>query len=414
MFIFGSEEGPDDEGMAVLYDICIALLLVLTAGLCSGLTLGLLSQDDIDLAIIIKVGTPEQKKQAAIIQKLTSNKHRLLVTLLLSNALAMEALPIELDKIFSPTVSIIISVTAVLVFGEVIPQALCKAHALKIGAATAPITSALMTITFPISYPMGKALDKLLPHQDTVWDAARMNQLALISSGKANATPSNIRIGQTGVLPSNPDGDQHHDVDEHQGLTECEAFLVNGVLGAASMTARDVMTPIDDVLTVQDDSDIDQATLDTIRERGYSRIPIKHGSDIIGTVFARDMVGLDAPFPVQTLPMSLELPRVDSMCPLPELVQILRPGFSNLAVVVSGEGFIGIVCFGDLLKVMFTSIDEHSRRRHHKLAPATAAPLNAAAEKWVAATQQTVVLADSDVAIDDSDDFLLTPEVLET
>lgn len=45
----------------------------------------------------------------------------MLVTLLLCNAVAMEALPLFLDKVVSPTIAIVISVTAVLTFGEIIP-----------------------------------------------------------------------------------------------------------------------------------------------------------------------------------------------------------------------------------------------------------------------------------------------------
>ena len=44
--------------------------------------------------------------------------HWLLVTLLLVNAAAMEALPIFLDRLVSPTAAIVLSVTAVLFFGE--------------------------------------------------------------------------------------------------------------------------------------------------------------------------------------------------------------------------------------------------------------------------------------------------------
>ena len=44
--------------------------------------------------------------------------HWLLVTLLLVNAAAMEALPIFLDRLLSPTMAIVLSVTAVLFFGE--------------------------------------------------------------------------------------------------------------------------------------------------------------------------------------------------------------------------------------------------------------------------------------------------------
>lgn len=47
-----------------------------------------------------------------------AHKHLLLVTLLLCNAAAMEALPIFLDKMVPSYMAIALSVTAVLFFGE--------------------------------------------------------------------------------------------------------------------------------------------------------------------------------------------------------------------------------------------------------------------------------------------------------
>lgn len=49
----------------------------------------------------------------------------MLVTLLLCNAAAVEALPLCLDELVPSVVAIILSVTGVLAFGEIIPQALC-------------------------------------------------------------------------------------------------------------------------------------------------------------------------------------------------------------------------------------------------------------------------------------------------
>ena len=62
------------------------------------------------------------KKLIKKIKPILKKKHLLLVTLLLANAVAMEALPIFLDAIVPAIFAIIISTTAVLVFGEVIPQ----------------------------------------------------------------------------------------------------------------------------------------------------------------------------------------------------------------------------------------------------------------------------------------------------
>ena len=66
-------------------------------------------------------GTEEEKLKAHRILPIIERKHLLLATLLLSNALAMESLPIFLDAIMPATLAIIISTTVVLIFGEVIP-----------------------------------------------------------------------------------------------------------------------------------------------------------------------------------------------------------------------------------------------------------------------------------------------------
>lgn len=46
----------------------------------------------------------------------------------------MEALPIFLNYMFNEFVAVVLSVTFVLAFGEVIPQAVCSRHGLSIGA----------------------------------------------------------------------------------------------------------------------------------------------------------------------------------------------------------------------------------------------------------------------------------------
>ncbi|WP_459806162.1 DUF21 domain-containing protein, partial [Herbidospora sp. RD11066] len=79
-------------------------------------------------------GSNREKKQAAAILPVVQKQHQLLVTLLLCNAAAMEALPIYLDKIVHPAVAVVLSVTFVLIFGEVIPQAISARYGLAVGA----------------------------------------------------------------------------------------------------------------------------------------------------------------------------------------------------------------------------------------------------------------------------------------
>ena len=63
-------------------------------------------------------GSESDSKCASRILPLVEKHHLLLVTLLLTNALAAEALPIFLDRLVSPYVAIAMSVSLVLLFGE--------------------------------------------------------------------------------------------------------------------------------------------------------------------------------------------------------------------------------------------------------------------------------------------------------
>ncbi|BBH10314.1 CBS domain-containing protein with DUF21 [Prunus dulcis] len=121
--VLDSDDIPFGTGSWFLY-AGVSCLLVLFAGIMSGLTLGLMSLNLVDLEILQRSGSPTEKKQAAKILPVVQKQHQLLVTLLLCNACAMEALPLYLDKIFHPFVAVVLSVTFVLLFGEVLDAVL--------------------------------------------------------------------------------------------------------------------------------------------------------------------------------------------------------------------------------------------------------------------------------------------------
>jgi metal transporter CNNM len=76
---------------------------------------------------VLKVsGTSSQCKSATRLIPLVAKPHWLLCTLLLCNAAFMEALPLFLDRLLDPVGALLLSVTAILLFGEIIPQAVCS------------------------------------------------------------------------------------------------------------------------------------------------------------------------------------------------------------------------------------------------------------------------------------------------
>ena len=61
----------------------------------------------------------------------------------------------------------LLSVTCVLIFGEILPSAVMTGPAqLQIAAALSPAVRVLMILTAPISWPIARTLDCVLGHHD--------------------------------------------------------------------------------------------------------------------------------------------------------------------------------------------------------------------------------------------------------
>ena len=154
----GSSSGSD-----FATDISMVFVCIVCAGFASGLTQGLLSLDFTEMTIKMRSGTPEEKLQAAKVLPIISRHHLLLVSLMLWNAAATEALPIFLSGLVPEYLAIIISVTLVLFCGEIIPAAILTGpNQLLIAANLAPIVYIVFFVFFPIAYPISKGLDYFL------------------------------------------------------------------------------------------------------------------------------------------------------------------------------------------------------------------------------------------------------------
>jgi len=139
-------------------DYLISLVLVIFSGLFSGLTLGLLSLDTQSLRRRAKRGDEEAK----VIYPVRQKGNLLLTTLLLGNVAVNTTLSIFLGSIASGLVAGLMATALIVVFGEIIPQAVISRYALWFGAKTIWFTKLMIIITFPISYPIAKMLDHFL------------------------------------------------------------------------------------------------------------------------------------------------------------------------------------------------------------------------------------------------------------
>ncbi|XP_022762835.1 DUF21 domain-containing protein At2g14520-like isoform X3 [Durio zibethinus] len=261
--------------MAVEYKCCeadffihilIIVLLVVFAGMMSGLTLGLMSMSLVDLEVLAKSGTPKDRKHAAKILPVVKKQHLLLCTLLICNAAAMEALPIFLDSLVTAWGAILISVTLILLFGEIIPQSVCSRHGLAIGATVAPIVQVLVWICFPVAYPISKLLDFLLGHGHVaLFRRAELKTLVNLHGNEA---------GKGGEL------------------THDETTIIAGALELTEKTAKDAMTPISETFTIDIHAKLDRELMGLILENGHSRMPVyyEHPTNIIGLILVKNLL----------------------------------------------------------------------------------------------------------------------------
>lgn len=248
-------------------EIIFIIILMVLSGLFSGLNLGLMSLDPTTLKIITDSGSMRQRIYAKIIYRVRRHGNYLLCTLLLGNVLVNSTLTILLDEVLpSGIYAVIASTLAIVLFGEIIPQAICSRHGLVVGAWTIPFTVLFMIITFPISMPLSLILNLVLGKEiGSVYNRDQLLKLL-------------------------------HVTKEHHDLENDEVDVISGVLGYKKKLAKDVMTNYEDVFCISIDSVLDFKTMREIYDSGFSRIPVYEDckENIIHLLYIRDLAFVDA------------------------------------------------------------------------------------------------------------------------
>ena len=286
--------------------------LVLFGGLMSGLTLGLMGLDLVELEVLRRSGTPKQKREAREVSKLLKHPHLILVTLLLCNAAALEALPLTLHRVVGEVGAIVLSVTAVLLFGEIIPQAICKTHSLAIGAKCVWVVRAFQVLTFPVSYPLARLLDRLLGEQHG----------ALLRRPQLTAFV-----------------DLHAENSEWGGeLSIDETNVITGALKLSAKPAAFAMTPLDKVFMLPQDLALGRAELQSILESGFSRIPVHEAGDpghILGMIIVKELVTVDPDAGVRICDAArvYNIPRMSARTPLYDVLNIMQTGRAHMVLL---------------------------------------------------------------------------------
>ncbi|KAK1972066.1 DUF21-domain-containing protein [Colletotrichum sublineola] len=361
---------PEAEGGSFWVLMGASIALVLLGGAFAGLTIALMGQDSIYLQVLAGDPDESQSRNAKrVYDLLKKGKHWVLVTLLLSNVIVNESLPVVLDRCLGGGVEAVVGSTVLIViFGEVVPQSVCVRYGLQIGGYMSKPVLLLMWLMAPIAWPTAKLLD---------WALGEDHGTVYKKSGLKTLVTLHKSLGEVG-----------------ERLNSDEVTIISAVLDLKEKPVENVMTPMDDVFIMAEDTVLDEKTMDRILSEGYSRIPIHaigKPTDFVGMLLVKILITYDPEdclqvkdFPLATLPET----RPETSCL--DIVNFFQEGKSHMVLVSeypgADYGAIGVVTLEDVIEELIGEeiidesdvyIDVHKAIRRMTPAPKARTPKKA-------------------------------------
>uniref|UniRef100_A0A287CXN3 Metal transporter n=1 Tax=Ictidomys tridecemlineatus TaxID=43179 RepID=A0A287CXN3_ICTTR len=346
--------------------IVLVLVLLVLSGIFSGLNLGLMALDPMELRIVQNCGTEKEKRYARKIEPIRRKGNYLLCSLLLGNVLVNTSLTILLDNLIGSGIMAVASSTiGIVIFGEILPQALCSRHGLAVGANTIVLTKIFMLLTFPLSFPISKLLDFFLGQEiRTVYNREKLMEMLKVT-------------------------------EPYNDLVKEELNMIQGALELRTKTVEDIMTQLQDCFMIRNDAILDFNTMSEIMESGYTRIPVYEDeqSNIVDILYVKDLAFVDPDdcTPLKTITRFYNHPVhfVFHDTKLDAMLEEFKKGKSHLAIVqkVNNEGegdpfyeVLGLVTVEDVIEEVIRSeiLDESADYRDaavRRTATSLSAPL---------------------------------------
>ena len=237
------------------------------SGCFSGLNLGVLGLETKDLELMTEgpYESKEEEKEGSHARKLLPLRRRgnlLLCAILLGNVMVNSLLSILMADIAGGIIALISSTGLIVIFGEIVPQAICSRHGVKAGAYLSWLLWITICVTFIFAYPIAAILDKVLGEEvGAVMTKSKMKKFFEIQQ-------------------------------EMKTIEDQEGKILRATLELSNKAISQVMVPIDDIFSLDINTVIDRDISQVIYTKGFSRIPVYDGkrSNIVGVLMAKDLI----------------------------------------------------------------------------------------------------------------------------
>lgn len=322
--------------MSIAVIIIEVFVLILFSAVCSGLNIAVMSLDPAELRRKAKLGN----RQARRVLPLRQHTHLTLASILLVNVAAVSANSLVLEQRLTGWVALVLSTLLIVVFGEIMPQALFSKDPLGWSSAFAPLLKAMIFVTYVISKPLQLLLDRLFPSEHA--ELQSRHELGLMIS-------------------------EHLGTKESE-LDDDEVEIIRGALQLSEKRVRDIMTDIRHTYWLTPDTELTDLKIDEIKERGFSRIPIfnKRLTRSYGILLMKDLVDIDFDtnnYRVDDMilhPVQL----IGSMTALDTMFRKFIAAGTHLIPIEKDDEIIGILTIEDLIEeILGHEIEDETDRQ---------------------------------------------------
>jgi len=164
-------------------------------------------------------------------------------------------------------------------------------------------------------------------------------------------------------------------------LRDDEISILNGVLSLNDKKVSQIMTPIEDVVTLSSDAILDHKRVDAILTSGYSRFPIHEPgkpTSFVGLLLIKKLLVYDPAqqLPISAFPLSI-LPEAKPSISCFQALDYFQTGRSHLLLISTNpgapHGAIGVITLEDIIEEIISEeiVDETDRyedNRHKRRA----------------------------------------------
>ena len=171
-------------------------------------------------------------------------------------------LAILMSDIAGGGIALIASTALIVIFGEIVPQAICSRYGVAAGAYLSWLLWIALVVTFIFSYPIAAILDKVLGEEEG--EVMNKNKMKKFFEKQRD-------IGM---------------IDDDEGR------ILRAALELQTKEIEKVMMPIEKAYMLDVNTLINREVTQEIYTAGYSRIPIFEGNqnNIIGVLMAKDLI----------------------------------------------------------------------------------------------------------------------------